>query len=96
MMSEERTRFEALLENIDTNVKLIAEAQLGLSQRFDRMETRFETRFDQLETRVGGLEVFAADAQRRLKRIEGHLQLKVMARAHGPKTEVARKRGRKA
>lgn len=95
MMSEERTRFEVLLENIETNVKVIAEAQVGLSQRFDRMEARFETRFDQLETRVGGLEVFAVDAQRRLKRIEGHLQLNGASSRSRAKTEVARKRGRK-
>lgn len=57
MMSEERTRYEVLLENIETNVKLIAEAQGGLSQRLDRMEARFEARFDQLETNVNILAV---------------------------------------
>jgi predicted nucleic acid-binding Zn-ribbon protein len=52
MMIEERTQFQAVLESIETQVKLIADAQVGLSQRLDRMETRFEARFDQLETQI--------------------------------------------
>ncbi|HEX7842817.1 MAG TPA: hypothetical protein VF469_35330 [Kofleriaceae bacterium] len=77
-------------------MKLIADAQVGLTQRLDRMEARFDARFDQLETRVGGLEVFAADAQRRLKRIEGHLQLSGASSRPKARTEVARKRVRKS
>jgi hypothetical protein len=62
---------------------VIAEGHGALVERLDRMERRFETRFDVLESRftrlemkVDGLEVFASDAQGRLKRIETHLQLK--------------------
>jgi hypothetical protein len=79
-----------LLESIETKVNVIAEGhgalvercdalaegQRTLVERLDRMERRFETRFDGLETKVDGLEVFASDAQGRLKRIETHLQLK--------------------
>jgi len=88
MMPEERTRYEVLLENIQTGVNVIAEAQGSLSQRMDRMEASFhrlEVKVDVLEIfaadaqrrlkRIDALEVFAADAQRRLKRIESHLQL---------------------
>ena len=71
MMPEERTRYEVLLENIQTGVNVIAEAQGSLSQRMDRMEASFH----RLEVKVDVLEIFAADAQRRLKRIESHLQL---------------------
>jgi hypothetical protein len=39
------------------------------------MESRFESRFDRLEAKVDGLEVFASDAKQRLDRIETHLQL---------------------
>lgn len=84
-MIEERERFEVLMEDVQTSVKVIAEGHSALvehlermNSRFDRLETRFdglETRFDRLETRVSGLEVFASDAQQRLKRIEGHLEL---------------------
>ena len=95
MMTEERTRFEVLLENIETKVNVIAEGhgalvercdalaegQRTLVERLDRMERRFETRFDALETKVDGLEVFASDAQGRLKRIETHLQLKRASRS---------------
>jgi chromosome segregation ATPase len=104
MMTEERTRFEVLLESIETKVNVIAEGHGALVERLDRMERRFETRFDGLESRFDGLEsrfdglesrfnglesrfnglgtkvdrleVFASDAQGRLKRIETHLQLK--------------------
>jgi hypothetical protein len=104
MMIEERTRFEVLLESIETKVNVIAEGHGALVERLDRIERKFETRFDVLEsrfdvlesrfnglgtkvdglgtkvdglgTKVDGLEVFARDAQGRLKRIETHLQLK--------------------
>ena len=95
MMTEERTRFEVLLESIETKVNVIAEGhgalvercdalaegQRTLVERLDRMERRFETRFDVLETKVDELEVFASDAQGRLKRIETHLQLKRASRS---------------
>lgn len=95
MMTEERTWFEVLLESIETKVKVIAEGhgalvergdalaegQRALVERLDRMERRFEIRFDVLETKVDGLEVFASDAQGRLKRIETHLQLRRASRS---------------
>ena len=70
MMTEERTRFEVLLESIETKVNVIAEGhgalvercdalaegQRTLVERLDRMERRFETRFDVLESRFNGLE----------------------------------------
>ncbi len=75
MMTEDVTRFEVLLENIQTSVKVIAEGHGALAERLDRMDGRFdklETRFDRLETRF---DLFAGDTQQRLKPIEGHLQL---------------------
>lgn len=78
MMTEERTRFEVLLENIQSNVQVIAEGHGALVERLDRMERKFENkfdqfgrRFDQLDVRVKGLEVFASDTQQRLKGLEG-------------------------
>jgi hypothetical protein len=65
-MIEERERFEVLLEDVQTSVKVIAEGHSALvehlgqmNSRFDRLETRFdglELRFDRLETRFDGLE----------------------------------------
>jgi uncharacterized protein YceH (UPF0502 family) len=82
MMTEERTRYEVLLEDIQTSMKVLAEGHGALVERLDRMEGRiedrfdgFERRFDRIEVKVDGLEVFASDAQRRLDRIETHLQL---------------------
>ncbi|HEX2687981.1 MAG TPA: hypothetical protein VHN14_15240 [Kofleriaceae bacterium] len=92
MMTEERTRFEGLLESIETQLKVIAEGhgaliersdalaegQRALVERLDRIETKvdvLETKVDGLKAKVDGLEVFASDAQGRLKRIETHLQL---------------------
>jgi len=105
MSTEERTRFEVLLENLQTSVNVIAEGHGALVERLDRMETRFETRFDRfeakvdglevkvngikakvdgLEAKVDGLEVFASDSQRRLTRIETHLQLNGSSHSHPP------------
>jgi predicted nuclease with TOPRIM domain len=143
MMTEERTRFEVLLESIETKVKVIAEGhgalvassnalaegQRALVERLDRIETkvdvlesrftrletkvdrletkvdrletkvdRLETKVDRLETRVHGLEVFAIDAQGRLKRIETHLQLKRASRSaprHIATSEAPPRRRRK-
>jgi len=106
MTERELTHVGALLENIQTSVKVIAEAQGAsverlerIESRFDRFETRFdslemrfdrlEMRFDSLETRVGGLEGFASDAQQRLKRIEGHLELNSSSHAR-PRRKVPR------
>lgn len=106
MMTEERERFQVLLEDIQTNMRVLAEAQGAAVERFDRMDTRFdtlETRFDRLEirfdvlatkvdgleTKVDGLEVFASDAQRRLKRIEGHLELNGSSRS-SPRQKATR------
>jgi hypothetical protein len=89
MMSEDLTRIGALLESLQTSVSVVAEGHVALVERLDRMENRFESRFDGLELQVKGLElqvkglevqtkgleVFASDAQRRLERIETHLQL---------------------
>ncbi|HEX2687980.1 MAG TPA: hypothetical protein VHN14_15235 [Kofleriaceae bacterium] len=77
MMTEERTRFEMLLESIETQVKVIAEGHGALVERLDRIETKV----DVLEAKADGLEVFASDAQGRLKRIETHLQLKRASRS---------------
>jgi hypothetical protein len=105
MMTEERTRFEVLLESIETKVKVIAEGHGALVERsdalverLDRMERRLDTRFDVLETKVDGLEVFASDAQGRLKRIETHLPLKRGSRSaprHIATTAAPSKRRRK-
>ena len=84
MSTEERTRFEVLLENLQTSVNVIAEGHGALVERLDRMETRFETRFDRFEAKVDGLEVFASDSQRRLTRIETHLQLNGSSHSHPP------------
>jgi ABC-type phosphate transport system auxiliary subunit len=102
MMTEERARFEVLLDSIETKVNVIAEGhgalverydmlaegQRTLVERLDRMERRFETRFNGLDARLDGLEakvdrldVFASDAQGRLKRIETHLQLEHASRS---------------
>jgi chaperonin cofactor prefoldin len=56
MMTEERTRFEVLLESIETKVNVIADGHATLVERLDRMERRFETRFDVLESRFDVLE----------------------------------------
>jgi len=63
MMTEERTRFEVLLESIEAKVNVIAEGHGALVERcdalverLDRMERRFETRFDVIESRFNRLE----------------------------------------
>jgi chromosome segregation ATPase len=110
MTTDGDSRYLAVVENYETFVRAMGEALQATNERIDRMERRFEARFDALDaqlirmhadvaelktdvavlkadvaelktnvatltTRVDGLEVFARDAQERLKRIETHLQL---------------------
>ena len=42
MMTEDVTRFEVLLENIQTSVKVIAERYGAWTERLDRMDGRFD------------------------------------------------------
>jgi outer membrane murein-binding lipoprotein Lpp len=53
MMPEEVARFTVLLEDIQTQVGVIADGHAGLTERMDRMDCRF----DRLEAKVDGLEV---------------------------------------
>ena len=56
---EDRTRFEVLLESIQPDVKVIAEAHGALAERLDRFETRLdrlEGRFDQVAIQVAVLD----------------------------------------
>lgn len=95
-MSEEYARVAVLLEDIQTQVRGIAEHQIATGQRLDRLETKFDAlemnvgvltlRFGGLEKRFDGFETkfdgFAADTGRRLKRIETHLGLNGSSRQH--------------
>ena len=59
MMTEDRTRFEVLLEDVQTKLKVIAEGQGAVDQRLEKIEGRLgglETRFDKLEIRFDVLE----------------------------------------
>jgi hypothetical protein len=95
-MSEEYARVAVLLEDIQTQVRGIAEHQIATGQRLDHLEPRFDAldmnfgvltmRFDGLEKRFDGLETkfdgFTADTGRRLERIETHLGLNGSSRQH--------------
>lgn len=77
-MTEERARFEVLLENVQREMRVIAEGHgalaegLGaLTERLDRIETKVDTVERKVDTLAGDLH----GVQGRLKRIEGHLQL---------------------
>jgi hypothetical protein len=88
-MPEDVARFTVLLEDIQTQVRAIADGHAGLTERMDRMDARFgrlEAKVDHLEvtvgtlaTKVDGLETkvegFASETRLRLERIEGHLAL---------------------
>lgn len=81
-MDEERTHQGALLEDLQREMRGIAETVIERLDRIDgrleRLETtveRIDIRVGVLETKVDKLEAFAGDAQQRLGRIETHLQL---------------------
>jgi predicted nucleic acid-binding Zn-ribbon protein len=83
--TEDRTRFVVLMEDIQTQVKVIAEGHCVLVDRLDRLEPRvdqLESQFDQLEIHIAVLEkrVDAMDhrlvhVEHRVERIEKYLGL---------------------
>lgn len=78
MTTEERVRFEVLVESLQRDMRVIAEGhgalvegQAALAVRLDR----FDGRFDKLEMKVDTLGGDMQGVQGRLKRIEAHLKL---------------------
>jgi predicted nuclease with TOPRIM domain len=82
MMTEERTRFELLLENLHTSVqtcvvKMIAADQRSLTKRLDRMEDRFDTlktEFYKLESRFYRLENTVNKLESKFNELAGDTQ----------------------
>jgi hypothetical protein len=76
MTSDDRARFEVLLESIESNVKVIAEGQGAIVDRLDRIEHRLEVlevKVDKVDVRTGALDVRIDGMDRRLVRVEEHL-----------------------
>jgi chromosome segregation ATPase len=88
-MTEERTRFEVLLESIETKVNVIAEGHGALVERLDRMERRFEARFDGLESRFDGLESRFDGLESRFNGLESRFN-GLESRFNGLETKVDR------
>ena len=57
MILEERARYEVLLEDLQRDVRLIADGHVALTERLDRTEARFEQRFEQVEQQIMVLDV---------------------------------------
>jgi chromosome segregation ATPase len=52
MMTEEDSRYRVLVENYETFVRAIGEALHATNERVDRMESKFENRFDALDAQL--------------------------------------------
>lgn len=80
MITEERTRFEVLLESIETKVNVIAEGHGALVERYDALAEgqrtlverldRIETKVDVLESRSTRIETKVDALESRFTRIE--------------------------
>ena len=80
MMTEERTRFEVLLESIETKVKVIAEGHGALVERSDALAEgqralverldRIETKVDVLESKFTRLETKVDGLEKKVDRLE--------------------------
>jgi len=83
--TEDRTRFVVLMEDIQTQVKVIAEGHCVLVDRLDRLEPRvdqLESQLDRLkiqiavlEKRVSAMEHWFVHVEHRVERLEKHLGL---------------------
>jgi hypothetical protein len=108
MTASDRTQFEVLLENLQRDVKVIAEGHGVLAERLDHFKSRFdriEGQFEHLaiqvavlETRVHALETqvgaFSVDTQSRLERIETHLGFEGPSRSRTRRRRGSLKRRR--
>lgn len=99
MTSEDRARFEVLLEDIQTKVNVIAEGQVANTERLDALSADtaeikqrvegLEIKTDVVAKRVDGLVDDVADVKERVVRIENHLGL------NGAPTKRTRKRSKR-
>ena len=89
MSTDQESRFNVLLENVETHLKVVAEAQTAsvagiarLEARMDELNVKVDTidiKVDVLDRRVNALEgkvdALSVDTKQRLERIETHLEL---------------------
>ena len=78
MTTDQIARFNVLLEDIQTQVRAVAEATTANTAALVRVETRLEaveTKVDRLEIKVDVLETHAVNTNHRLDRIESRLDL---------------------
>lgn len=57
MTTEERTHHTALLEDVQREIRLLAEAHTGHTEHAERTEARFEQRFKEVEHQIMALDV---------------------------------------
>ena len=57
MILEEQARYEVLLEDLQRDVRLIADGHVALTERLDRTEAKFEQRFERVEQQIMVLDV---------------------------------------
>jgi hypothetical protein len=88
MGEEERARFEVLLENIQTQVGVIAEGNVTLNHKFDRLERKV----DGLVEDVAVLKTDVAVLTTRVGKIERHVGLNGVAKPRTTNRPGARKR----
>ena len=72
-MIEERARFEVLMENVETSLKVLAEAHVAQVERLDRIDGRLErveTKVDRLDMRVGVLETKVDKLETKFDKLE--------------------------
>ena len=74
-MPEEIARFTVLLEDIQTQVRAIADGHAGLTERMDRMDARL----GRLETKVDGLEVNAVAMRIEIRALATKVEVSALA-----------------
>lgn len=82
MTDQERTRFEVLLEDVQRNVRILAEGHGVVVERLDRLDSKVSS----LDTKVSSLDTDMREVKQRLGRIEDHLEL------NGAPRKIPRKR----
>ena len=75
MSNGERARFEVILESIETKIGVLADGDLALNEKFDRLQGKF----DQLSDDVAVLHTDLSSVKLRVGKIEHHLGLNGVA-----------------
>ncbi len=88
MMDEQRTRLEVMVEDLQGQVKMVAESNQAVAAALADMRADFTRRFDELDVRFVGMQIEMRDLKAEVGTLGGKVDnLEAFAKEAGPRLE---------